>query len=196
MKKLSSSLLPTILCVSLLAPLAGAFTPYRGKHKAPVTWIDNVLLERDMKPKERLKILGLGGRIKITSDGDPYHAEVRSQINIRNNTRTFLMILNPDGSARIIIAAVSRKVGRSKSASFATKPGSTLKFKTQGSGTWEIQEGVKTKLKFRGKTNGIPTRITGYMDLTEDGKFVLDLKAKYKKGNELFSKPSTIRFGP
>lgn len=194
MKMISRVLLTTVLAFSFLAPSADAFTPYAGEYREKQSWWDYLKLKAG-RPA-RIKLLKKIGLIKITSGNDPFKVQIRSRVNIRTNRRTFFMVLNPDGSGRINIRAISRRVGVKQSAPFALDRGDKVKFKTTGKGTWEITEGVKTKLKFRGKTNGIPTTITGFMDLTPEGDYILRLKAKYKKRNGLFSKPSVIRFGP
>lgn len=190
------SILPSLVALALLPVPANAFDPYLGIHQDTLDWVDTVLLQASGNPEFQKSVRDGQAYAEITKIGGPYDVRVVVKGKSGKDRRTTIMPLFNDGKGRIKITGRISRVGRKqRSSTAAVTSGDNLDLLTKARGSWEISDGVRTRLKFRGKTNGVPTRITGFMDLTAEGKYQLNLKLSYKRGNDLFGKPSILRFG-
>ena len=185
-----------LLLVASLVPSAHAFDPYLGIHGDVLDWVDRILLEKSGGRPALARAKDREASAEITNIGGPYDVRIIVKGTSGKDRRVVKLVLNEDGSASLVGTGRINRVGKKKfSPIHPVRAGGSLKLRTKARGTWQITDGVRTEFELNGKTNGIPTRITGFMDLTEEGGYQLSLKLAYKKGNKLFAKPSTFRFG-
>lgn len=182
---------------ALLSPAAHAFNPYFGEYRSIFNCKDYLVSDSEEKPRTlRCTNIDTNAVAVIRNTGGPFDAKVTVRGRSGRKKKTYVITLNSDGTGTCtsngrLIAGIKRAASLN-----GVTPGSTVKTETTASGTWTLGDGVRTTLVFEGETNGVPTKITGFMDLTDEGEYVLNLKTTYKKGNGLFAKPSVDKFGP